>query len=93
MESNKEQLLSEILISLNQAVTALPSAEEPHIKEVKIELLTIKESTAEVKGLSEHTLRLLIKNEKMPYIRAGLGKNGKILIKKSDLYNFFNETI
>ena len=52
-------------------------------------MLTIKECTEAVKGLSEHTIRKLIAQEKLPYIRTGEGKRGKILINKDDLLACF----
>ena len=59
-------------------VTAEPKPE-------KVELLTIKECTELVKGLSANTVRLLVTQGKIPHIRAGLGKRGKYLINKADL--------
>lgn len=50
-----------------------------------IEMLTIKECAATVKGMSEHTIRKRALQGKIPYIRSGEGKNGKILISKSAL--------
>lgn len=47
-----------------------------------IEMLTIKECAQTAHGLSEHTIRQLIAQNKIPYIRTGQGKKGKILINK-----------
>ncbi len=44
----------------------------------KIEMLTIKECTEVIQGLSEHS------------VRTGEGKNGKILVNKADLIAYFN---
>ncbi|MDE6709688.1 MAG: helix-turn-helix domain-containing protein [Oscillospiraceae bacterium] len=66
-------------------VTAEPETE-------KVELLTIKECTELVKGLSANTVRQLVTQGKIPHIRAGLGKRGKILIKKSDLLAYLKAT-
>ena len=66
-------------------VTAEPEPE-------KVELLTIKECTELVKGLSANTVRQLVTQGKIPHIRAGLGKRGKILIKKSDLLTYLKAT-
>lgn len=54
-----------------------------------IEMLTVKECTQVIKGISESTVRQLVKQGKLPHIRAGVGKNGKILIRKSALIEFF----
>ena len=55
-----------------------------------VEVLTIKECTEAVKGLSEHTVRKLIAQGKLPYMRAGDGQRGKMLINKADLLSYFN---
>ena len=93
MEKNKAQLIAELLILINDSPIEFQSTDVSQAKETSIELLTVKESVAEIKGLSEHTLRLLIKNDKLPHIRTGMGKNGKILINKADLYNYFSRAI
>lgn len=56
----------------------------------KVEMLTIKESAALVGGLSEHTVRQLVKQGKVKSVRTGEGKNGKILVNKADLIAYFN---
>lgn len=52
-------------------------------------MLTIKECTQEIKGLSNHTIRQLIAQDKIPYLRTGQGKKGKILISKNILLTYF----
>ena len=54
-------------------------------------MLTIRECTEAVKGLSEHTVRKLITQGKLPYIRTGEGRKGKILINKADLIAYFQK--
>lgn len=54
-----------------------------------VEMLTIKECTAVVHGLSEHTVRQLVAQDKVKYIRTGEGKRGKILVNKADLLKYF----
>ncbi|MDE7303124.1 MAG: helix-turn-helix domain-containing protein [Oscillospiraceae bacterium] len=56
----------------------------------KVEMLTVKECAELVKGLSEHTVRQLVMQDKIPYVRAGQGKRGKILINKTDLLDYLN---
>lgn len=55
-----------------------------------VEMLTIKECTGLIKGLSENTLRQLCAQKKIKYIRTGQGKRGKILINKTDLIRYFS---
>ncbi|MDE6133760.1 MAG: helix-turn-helix domain-containing protein [Oscillospiraceae bacterium] len=51
-------------------------------------MLTIKECSEAVKGLSEHTVRQLVAQEKIPYIRTGQSKRGKILISRTALLEY-----
>ena len=55
----------------------------------KVEMLTIKESAALISGLSEHTVRQLTKQGKVKSVRTGAGRNGKILVNKADLVEYF----
>lgn len=48
----------------------------------KVEMLTIKESAALISGLSEHTVRQLVRQGKVKSVRTGAGRNGKILVNK-----------
>ena len=56
------------------------------------ELLTIKECAALVPGLSEHTVRQLVKRGEVAYMRSGAGERGKILVYKSSLLKYLGET-
>lgn len=57
----------------------------------KVEMLTIKESAALIGGLSEHTVRQLVKQGKVKSVRTGEGRNGKILVNKADLLAYFQK--
>ena len=54
----------------------------------KPEMLTIKECVALVTGLTEHTVRMLVKQDKVKYIRCGQGTRGKILVSKDSLLKY-----
>jgi len=86
----KQELIAEVVTLLQaklEADTVQPSPLQNAPQ--KVEMLTIKECTEEIKGLSEHTIRQLIAQEKMPYIRTGQGKKGKMLISKAALLSYF----
>ena len=68
--------------SVKDAPQPLMSADKP------LEMLTVKECAALVPGLSEHTVRMLVKQDKVKYIRCGVGKRGKILVEKSSLLKY-----
>ncbi len=57
-----------------------------------VEMLTIKECAEAVNGLSEHTVRQLVAQNKIPHFRTGQGKRGKILINKSALFEYLKNT-
>lgn len=89
--NTKQELISKIVTLLNELteVDEKITAEIPKVNK-SLEMLTIKECTNLVKGLSEHTVRQLVKQNKIPYVRAGQGKCGKILINKTDLLDYLN---
>ena len=51
-------------------------------------MLTVKECAALVPGLSEHTVRQLVKRGDVAYIRCGAGERGKILVSKDSLLKY-----
>lgn len=89
--NEKQEIITQIAALLAQLI----DNGETSVKEVEnapekpIEMLTIKGCSAAIKGLSEHTVRQLVSQNKIPYIRTGQGKNGKILIAKSALLTYF----
>lgn len=55
------------------------------------EMLTIKECAQTVKGLSEHTVRMLIARGELASFRTGAGKHGKILVPKRSLLDYISK--
>ncbi|MDE6596835.1 MAG: helix-turn-helix domain-containing protein [Oscillospiraceae bacterium] len=88
--NSKQELISKIVILLNELIEIEEKLSDIPPTDKKVEMLTIKECTELVKGLSEHTVRQLVKQNKIPYVRAGKGKRGKILINKTDLLDYLN---
>ena len=86
---NKQELIQQVVNLLNALikVAELPSTLPPSINE-QVEMLTIKECAQQISGLSEHTVRQLVLQNKLPHIRTGQGKRGKILIPKSVLLEY-----
>ena len=66
----------------NPTLTAVPLTDKP------LEMLTVKECAALVEGLSEHTVRQLCAQDKVAHVRAGAGRNGKILVSKMSLLKY-----
>ncbi|MCM1166731.1 MAG: helix-turn-helix domain-containing protein [Lachnospiraceae bacterium] len=87
---NKQELIEQIVDILNSTIEV---DEQPTIKianTAPLEMLTIKECAQAITGLSEHTVRQLVAQSKIPYIRTGQGKRGKILVNKSALLDYLN---
>ena len=91
--TEKKKIVDDILELLIQLtddgteapVTSLESVPKP------VEMLTIKECTEVIQGLSEHTVRQLVAQEKVKSVRTGEGKRGKILVNKADLVAYFQK--
>lgn len=87
----KENLISQFIVFMNNIPSEcdadIPVVEKPD----KVELLTIKECTKLIDGLSECTIHQLVAQGKIPHIRSGVGKRGKILIPKATLIGYFKK--
>ena len=86
---NKQELIRQVLNLLNAMIEVeeLPYA-SPLPSNKQVEMLTIKECAQQVSGLSEHTVRQLVLQNKLPHIRTGQGKRGKILVPKLALLDY-----
>ena len=89
--TEKQQIISQIVLLLEQLIESQPPKqhiEQTNIKDKPIEMLTVKECAELVTGLSEHTVRQLIAQGKIAYVRAGSGVRGKILLSKASLLKY-----
>ena len=84
----KEKIADQIMNLLIQ-LTNDTEVSEP--VEKPVEMLTVKECCKEVKGLSENTVRKLVAQNKVKFVRTGEGKRGKILVNKADLISYFQK--
>lgn len=88
---NKTEIMAQIVALLSQLIEndtdSHKESSAEHTAE-PVEMLTIKECTRAVSGLSEHTVRQLVAQNKIPYIRTGQGNRGKILISKAALLDY-----
>ena len=89
--TEKQQIISQIVLLLEQLIetqttepTPKPQSSENH----PLEMLTVKECAALIPGLSEHTVRQLVAQDKVAYVRAGSGLRGKILVSKASLLKY-----
>ena len=89
--TEKQQIISQIAQLLEQLIesqTPVPAPQSNQIENQPLEMLTVKECAALVNGLSEHTVRQLIAQDKVAYVRAGSGVRGKILVSKASLLKY-----
>ncbi len=80
----------ELLIQLTDDGVEAPATSRESVTK-PVEMLTIKECTEVIQGLSEHTVRQLVAQEKIKSVRTGEGKRGKILVNKADLVAYFQK--
>lgn len=85
----KSEILARISLLLDEYIhregTKSDTVSEPP------EMLTVKECAQTVKGLSEHTVRILIARGELASFRTGAGKHGKILVPKSSLLDYIRK--
>ena len=86
MKRNQQEVIDRILDLLTELVDDEPS--ETQAKTPPMEMLTIMECTKAVRGISEHTVRKLVAQGRVRYIRTGEGERGKILISKQSLLDY-----
>lgn len=90
--NEKNELILQVSELLRQMIPVDEIAStEVEDKPAMPELLTIKECADLVPGLSEHTVRQLVKRGKIAFMRSGAGKRGKILVYKSSLLKYLGE--
>ena len=90
--NEKNELILQVAELLRQMIPVdeIASAKVENKPEIP-ELLTIKECAALIPGLSEHTVRQLVKRGEVAYMRSGAGERGKILVYKSSLLKYLGE--
>ena len=92
MKRTKSEIMAEIIALIGQLANdeeETAPVEKKLAENNPVEMLTIKECTGVIRGLSEHTVRQLIAQGKLPSIRTGQGVRGKILVNKADLLAYF----
>ena len=87
-KSEKDRIVNQI-IDLLIKLTDDDKGGESSDRQRPAEMITIKECVSAVPGISEHSIRMLVAQDKIKYVRAGEGKRGKILVNKADLLSYF----
>ena len=86
MKRKQTEIIDRILDLLTELVDDAP--DEKQAKTPPMEMLTIKECTKAIKGISEHTVRKLVAQGRVRCIRTDEGERGKILIAKQSLLDY-----
>ena len=84
----KSLIISQISLLLDQMVDT--PEEQKAVNDGPREMLTTKECLETVKGLSFHTLRVLIAKGEIQAFRTGENGRGRILVPKSSLLAYFD---
>ena len=89
--TQKKEIITKITELLEQLIEVEPvsPAHAPETSADKpLEMLTVKECAALVDGLSANTIRQFCAQDKIAYVRAGVGRHGKILVSKVSLLKY-----
>ena len=89
----KNNLIAEMIALLEKAIVVDEEHPKPQVFDVlkqPLEMLTVKECSQVISGLSEHTVRQWVAQGLIPYIRTGKGKRKKILISKTALLKYLS---
>lgn len=89
--TEKKELITQITELLEKIIEVEQSEPAPAVEsnvDKPLEMLTVKKCAALVDGLSEHTVRMLCSQDKVAHVRAGVGRNGKILVSKVSLLRY-----
>lgn len=87
-----KKVLTKIVHDIETCYVTEPKSPAEITPEKKEEMLSIKECKARIPGLSEYTLRKLIKQNKVISIRSGEGENGKFLVNFNSLREYLGFT-
>ena len=89
--TQKQELIAqvtELLEKLIEVESVKDTSQRELTADKPLEMLTVKECAALVDGLSENTVRQLCAQDKVAHVRAGAGRNGKILVSKMSLLKY-----
>ena len=78
-------------LTADEEVQEQSVAASKHVKAPaqSVRMLTIKECTELIEGISEHSIRMLITQGKIKAFRTGEGVRGKYLVNKESLLSYF----
>ena len=91
VSKRRKEILEEMFVLMAE-LNSLPLEDTPEPKAPQYnEMLTIKQCTKEFPGISDHTVRILIKSGKVASIRTGTSIRGKYLVSKQSLCDYLTQ--
>lgn len=81
--------ITKVISILTNIVEESNSSASDKDSKTQLEFITINQALKLIHGISYGSLRNLLLNGKIPYIRAGKGEHGKYLISKEGLLQYF----
>lgn len=93
--AKRDRIIIKVIALLEEFIDTQESddnivSEDSDTKASTTEMLTVRECTDLIQGLTAYSVRLLASSGKISSVRAGEGKNGKILVNKSSLLDYMN---
>lgn len=92
--AEKREIVNTIINLLLQLTAEEEVQEQPatssKLRCSRLRMLTIKECTELIEGISEHSIRMLIAQGKIKAFRTGEGVRGKYLVNKESLLSYFS---
>ena len=88
-KQQKEQFISLVCMFL-ESIIKTPDDISKSSDSTSPEMLTIQECSSLVHGISQYTIRKLIRSGEIPSVRSGSGPHGKLLIPKKAVLEYFN---
>lgn len=87
----KSYLISQLSLLLDKMVDDVPAEQKTSVSDnAPREMLTMNECLETVKGLTYHSLRVLIARGEIQSIRLGTSERGRILVPKNSLLAYFD---
>lgn len=87
-----QEMKNNLIAAIADIIDRIAAEDEPKEPQTAspCEMWTIAEAAEKVKGLSPHTIRQFVVQGKIPSVRTGVGRNGKILVPKNALLKYLN---
>lgn len=83
--------VSELLMEIIQTPEEIAEKEELSSISDAVEMLTVKECAAMLKGVAPSTIYKMVRTKKLPCVRVDVGESGRMLIPKAAVLDYLNK--